>query len=905
MMPLRRHSGLTSATSRFSGVSLLASPRDSSRQHPQASPSNSPAQQGSLGLLSPVQLSAKLRPFSLQLIDSAFKRGGSIDSGYADGESWVDPEPLSRSPPPKACPVSYDVRPIRRPPSLVQSPEGSILEGPEDESHDVTSSIFDAYDDPSSDVEDDCPSPTMRVDTCLSGEFGYLTPGHNLNPNPGTSVQPFIAVDDNASLKTALSTQPSFEFSDGSSRVFSLRRDSRLSLQSGTSTPNTSLFSHDSDAWRVEEEEPVSPVSDIRTTSSNEKTKRGKRRGVTDESIPPDIACGEVHNEEAQASVMLTRSEEDGKVDTFIDSDITFMPPLPSPYEGRAAKTSNDSKFQENPHLLCSTHESFAGEGATQFPLPLAFELTGHSTLAEDAVPLQNSALDDTAGEQLFPDPLDACTTRPRAASNLTIVADLNNSTMTSALTSAGDEGQQRNRAESDLTVKGQRITRSPPVAANLSVSSMNTMDLTPVIGDDRVSFSCSEAADLDSPRTSERAKEGLATDIIPNPSKVPSPIVSSSASLARNSLFTSRSLSFIITLSPNASLFSFHICTDPTECMASTLSCPYVLCEEDNVEDPSSSHPVESGYDHAARPASASEAPVHALATPKPTLLFAIASDDVEQVRKVLDNGEAGPNDAVGPQSALAFTLTNDKLAHKKDIVKALLAYGADPGALRNPTLNPAARVEEGDADPPPETTLEGMDPATRYFVTRADAAHTRQTSRLIYRSFFRPLMREIEKTEDQKALWSLLMPWELGRCSLEAGKRHVDVHNIIWLGTSNIGHELVFEYHRDRPEPDKQMTREEYLQLTEMLRPRVSDCLGTSLLSRVTTVLPFVPFTLEEKKAIAAEAVYSLGSDAAMALSPQEVEDLVMRALPNYVPGEGARSLHRAISNQLVDAL
>ena len=29
------------------------------------------------------------------------------------------------------------------------------------------------------------------------------------------------------------------------------------------------------------------------------------------------------------------------------------------------------------------------------------------------------------------------------------------------------------------------------------------------------------------------------------------------------------------------------------------------------------------------------------------------------------------------------------------------------------------------------------------RYFVTRADAAHTRETSRLIYRSFFRPLTR------------------------------------------------------------------------------------------------------------------------------------------------------------------
>ncbi|KIK92311.1 hypothetical protein PAXRUDRAFT_147605, partial [Paxillus rubicundulus Ve08.2h10] len=420
--------------------------------------------------------------------------------------------------------------------------------------------------------------------------------------------------------------------------------------------------------------------------------------------------------------------------------------------------------------------------------------------------------------------------------------------------------------------------------------------------------------------------------------------------------------------------------------------------------------------------------APVHAIATPKPTLLFAIASDDVEQVRQVLESGEAGPNDLVGPQSALAFTLTNDKLAHKQEIVKALLAYGANPSALRNPALNPAARAESDELiTPPPETTLEGMDPATRYFVVRADATHTRRTSQLIHRSFFRPLTRvrydvigqdwaleqlfrvlsmhsqklavapivvllcgpsghgksllarkfgtlldvpthtvnmttlrsahdiwqsysmspyeasptlsvlkvncrpltpqepssctltqfllenegkrcvvvldEIEKVEDQKALWSLLIPWELGRCSLEAGKRHVDARNVVWLGTSNIGHEMVFEHQQNRTEPDKQMTREEYLELTDILRPRVSHCLGPSLVSRVTMILPFVPFTLDERKAIAAEAVYALAGEAARVMSPLDVETLVTKALPNYYPGEGARSLHRAISNLLVD--
>lgn len=112
-----------------------------------------------------------------------------------------------------------------------------------------------------------------------------------------------------------------------------------------------------------------------------------------------------------------------------------------------------------------------------------------------------------------------------------------------------------------------------------------------------------------------------------------------------------------------------------------------------------------------------------HAIATPPPTLLFAIASDDVGQVTRVLQSGDAGPNDHVGPQSALAFTLTNDKLKCKMEIVKTLLAFGADPTALRNPELNPPQRSVSSadgavDANVPRTTLLEGMDPATRYLV-------------------------------------------------------------------------------------------------------------------------------------------------------------------------------------------
>jgi hypothetical protein len=148
-------------------------------------------------------------------------------------------------------------------------------------------------------------------------------------------------------------------------------------------------------------------------------------------------------------------------------------------------------------------------------------------------------------------------------------------------------------------------------------------------------------------------------------------------------------------------------------------------------------------------------------------SLMFAIASDDAKSVHHVLEHGHADPNEPMGPQSALAFALTNERLAHKLDIVKALLAYGADPMALRNPMSNPPHRNTSVADDPmllspPPTTTLEVMDPAMRYvpvralviayclyvyggryYVSRAEASQTRRVSKLLQASLFRPLGR------------------------------------------------------------------------------------------------------------------------------------------------------------------
>jgi ATP-dependent Clp protease ATP-binding subunit ClpA len=163
------------------------------------------------------------------------------------------------------------------------------------------------------------------------------------------------------------------------------------------------------------------------------------------------------------------------------------------------------------------------------------------------------------------------------------------------------------------------------------------------------------------------------------------------------------------------------------------------------------------------------------------------------------------------------------------------------------------------------------------------------------------------------------------VGRCSFEASRRHIDVRNVVWLGTSNVGHDVVSEHHAKRNLPDELMSREEYLALIKLIREPVSKHMGVrwqrficslagtdhdryilfqaSVLSRVTTVLPFVPFTQDEQTAICAEAFHALAGEFINQLPPDRLDSLIRDALLSYVPSEGARSLYRAVSNQLVD--
>lgn len=99
---------------------------------------------------------------------------------------------------------------------------------------------------------------------------------------------------------------------------------------------------------------------------------------------------------------------------------------------------------------------------------------------------------------------------------------------------------------------------------------------------------------------------------------------------------------------------------------------------------------------------------------------MFAIASDNVDEVKQVLNNGEADPNEAVGPQSALLFALTNDKLENRLNIVKTLLAYGADPSIAKQTVVPQSVPEEQGNSqsseqNEPSRSLLDEIDPATR----------------------------------------------------------------------------------------------------------------------------------------------------------------------------------------------
>ena len=158
-------------------------------------------------------------------------------------------------------------------------------------------------------------------------------------------------------------------------------------------------------------------------------------------------------------------------------------------------------------------------------------------------------------------------------------------------------------------------------------------------------------------------------------------------------------------------------------------------------------------------------------------------------------------------------------------------------------------------------------------------------------------------------------------GRCSLEQ-KKHTDTSQVIWIATSNLGQKIIAEHIEHWGHPDTPPTRGEYTQLATAIRRHIAEVLGVryysppgltcthdlfrkaSLLSRVTTILPFLPFTEMEKIAIGTEAALVHQEFMSTSLSSAEMEDIVRRAVNdvNFVEAEGARSLYRVVETHMI---
>lgn len=90
----------------------------------------------------------------------------------------------------------------------------------------------------------------------------------------------------------------------------------------------------------------------------------------------------------------------------------------------------------------------------------------------------------------------------------------------------------------------------------------------------------------------------------------------------------------------------------------------------------------------------------------------------------KLLSTGQADANDTAGPFDlpALVFSLSNDQLVNKTEMVKTLLAHGADPSVVEHLVPpRPSSRTFAPDPDEPDESPLaekirSSMNPAIRY---------------------------------------------------------------------------------------------------------------------------------------------------------------------------------------------
>ncbi|KAJ6622900.1 hypothetical protein B0H10DRAFT_2162674 [Mycena sp. CBHHK59/15] len=308
--------------------------------------------------------------------------------------------------------------------------------------------------------------------------------------------------------------------------------------------------------------------------------------------------------------------------------------------------------------------------------------------------------------------------------------------------------------------------------------------------------------------------------------------------------------------------------------------------------------------------------------------------------VRRVLQAGEAHATDGVGPagQNALQFTLANTQLSKRLEIARVCWRWRAGRGG-GGITCSEQEQTMRRDVCPDTPVVLPPVTRVTYELVDRTGALEqlfrvlsmhsqaalcparpsghgksflarkfgklldvpthtvnmtTLRTAHDLWQAYsMNPyecepttwkrcvvVLDEIERL--RRNPWSLLMPWEsVSRCSFEASSRHIDVRNV---------------HHASRAHPDELMSREEYVELMNLVRFR---CLNTwgkiAVLSLILVLIGLLRPSAQR------HFTRSPGDD--ISAPPPTLDTLIQRALLSYVPSEGARSLYRAVSNQLVD--
>jgi hypothetical protein len=64
-----------------------------------------------------------------------------------------------------------------------------------------------------------------------------------------------------------------------------------------------------------------------------------------------------------------------------------------------------------------------------------------------------------------------------------------------------------------------------------------------------------------------------------------------------------------------------------------------------------------------------------------------------------------------------------------------------------------------------------------------------------------------------------------------LETDGRPIDTRQVVWIGTSNLSGEIVFQHNEARENENIAMSREDYVELMNVIRPCVAEKLGVCI--------------------------------------------------------------------------